>query len=130
MDYQHGVAARTVWGEARGEGPIGISAVAHVLFNRLKSGEWGSSLANVCLWRNQFSCWRQSDPNYQQIISLDDGDPLLQQCLGAIMAVEAGQDDPTLGSRFYKVVGTWAPWAVNRQPRVVVGRHEFYSDVS
>ena len=32
--------ARTVWGEARGEGTEGQKAVIHTVFNRFKSGRW------------------------------------------------------------------------------------------
>ena len=32
--------SQTIWGEARGEGDDGMTAVAHVVLNRWRSGKW------------------------------------------------------------------------------------------
>jgi N-acetylmuramoyl-L-alanine amidase len=55
--------ALTLWGEARGEGLLGLLAVAAVLHNRLRSGRWGSSYQAVATAPWQFSCWNKRDPN-------------------------------------------------------------------
>src|SRR5688500_4029200 len=60
--------ARTLWGEARGEGRNGMQAVANVIMNRYKlarsnSGyarQWGRTVAEVCRKKYQFSCWLPS----------------------------------------------------------------------
>lgn len=49
------VVLQTLLLEARGEGLIGMQAVAEVIRNRSK--ERGLSYAEVCLQRKQFSCW-------------------------------------------------------------------------
>ena len=70
------IAARTIWGEARGEGPEGMRAVAHVIANRAtKGGWWGDTLWSVCLKPWQFSCWNLSDPNRQKLLDLDKKTP-------------------------------------------------------
>ena len=58
------ILARTIFAEARNQGPRGMLAVGCVIMNRLKTGHWGDSVSKVCQARNQFSCWRKSDPNY------------------------------------------------------------------
>ena len=57
--------ARTVWGEARGEGTEGQKAVIHTVFNRFKSGRWyaGKTIAATCKKPWQYSCWNKNDPN-------------------------------------------------------------------
>ena len=37
---QADIMARTIYGEARGEGQRGMQAVANVIMNRVKAGSW------------------------------------------------------------------------------------------
>jgi N-acetylmuramoyl-L-alanine amidase len=62
------VLARTLWGEARGEGLAGMVAVAWSIRNRVEDGKdkswWGEGYTGVCQKPYQFSCWNKNDPNY------------------------------------------------------------------
>ena len=62
------ILARTLWGEARGEGPAGQVAVAWTIRNRVFDGKtnswWGEGYAGVCQKPYQFSCRNKNDPNY------------------------------------------------------------------
>ncbi|RYE62086.1 MAG: cell wall hydrolase, partial [Oxalobacteraceae bacterium] len=62
------VLARTVWGEARGEGINGMVAVAWTIRNRVEDAKdrswWGEGYSGVCQRPYQFSCWNSNDPNY------------------------------------------------------------------
>lgn len=49
------VVARTLYMEARGEGPVGLDMVMTVIWNR--SGGDAANFADVCLAYKQFSCW-------------------------------------------------------------------------
>ena len=64
----HDVVARTLWGEARGEGVAGQIAVAWVIRNRVHDANprswWGEGYIGVCHKSWQFSCWNPGDPNY------------------------------------------------------------------
>lgn len=53
------VLALTIWGESRGEPIESKVAVGCVVRNRLtqRPTRFGSSFADVCLARKQFSCW-------------------------------------------------------------------------
>jgi len=61
------IAAKTLWGEARGDSVEGRLAVAHVFMNRWRStgGQWAKddTLAKTCLRPWQFSAWNSNDPN-------------------------------------------------------------------
>jgi len=52
--------AKTIWLEARGEGYVGMEAVATVIYNR--SVRRKLSLVAVCLQEKQFSCWNKQVP--------------------------------------------------------------------
>ena len=65
------ILARTIWGEARGEGSQGMQAVANVIQNRVKQGGWwGATFAEVCKKKSQFSCWNEGDPNHAKLLAV------------------------------------------------------------
>ena len=47
--------AKNIYHEARGQGDIGMYAVAQVTVNRLKHGQWGNTICDVVMSRMQFS---------------------------------------------------------------------------
>lgn len=54
-DEQIDYMARTMWGEARGEGATGMRAVGHVIMNRVKAGSWyGATPKDVVLKNGSF----------------------------------------------------------------------------
>ncbi len=68
------ILARTLWGEARGEGTAGQIAVARTIRNRVFDGKtnswWGEGYAGECQKPYQFSCWNKTDSNYQFLIGV------------------------------------------------------------
>lgn len=125
------IVARTLWGEARGEGYTGQQAVCNVIFNRSKKPSWwGINPRTVCLHPCQFSCWNHSDPNRSKIMEVADTDAMLAQCLGiARLAFSGTLDDITSSADSYKVVGTYAAWAIGLIPTATIGKQEFYKTV-
>jgi N-acetylmuramoyl-L-alanine amidase len=123
-------AARTLWQEARGEPEIGRAAVAHVLWNRLRSARWGTTLAGVCLWRAQFSGWLPSDPNFEAACGLADDDTVLLELLALLVRAET-EPDPTNGATHYFASAmTIAPvWALRATYCGTFGRQRFYKNV-
>ena len=62
--------AKTIWGEARGEGLRGMQAVANVIMNRVDRGGWyGASIKDVVLKPLQFSCWNRSEEHTSELQS-------------------------------------------------------------
>lgn len=120
MDWAMGTAARTLLQEARGEPPDGQLAVAHVFFNRLKSGRWGKSLAAVCLAEDQFSGWHNTkDPNFAYACGLRDDDPALLRAVTVIEMARKATVDPTDGALFYYAPKAMVP--AGKVPKWVTG---------
>lgn len=128
MTFHDEVAARTLWGECRGESDLGKLAVAWVIRNRVKSGRWGSTPAAVCLANLQFSAWNANDPNRRKMLELDENDLDLARCRFAWASSETG-DDPTHGAMHYLVTGTYARWAEGIKPVATIGHHSFFAGV-
>jgi N-acetylmuramoyl-L-alanine amidase len=120
------IAARTIFGEARGEPYEGQKAVGHVILNRAaKEG----SVAGVCLRPKQFSCWNLGDPTRERMVQVTIDDPKFRTALKAFLdAVE--ELDWTNGATHYFNPQLASPkWAEGKQPIVVVGRHKFFNDI-
>jgi len=129
--------ARTLWGEARGEGEAGMIAVAAVIRNRIDVSAahggrhwWGFDWLTVCRAKAQFSCWNPGDPNRAKLLAVDDGDAAFRLAEQVAADAIAGRiTDPTFGATSYKVAATPWPyaWGHFRQPLVEIGRHAFYN---
>lgn len=126
------VLARTLWGEARGEGQIGMEAVACVILNRAaKPGWWGRSVAEVCLKPWQFSCWNADDPNRAKLLTVDASDPAFRLALEVAGRALAGSlADCTAQATHYHARHVLPGWAKGRAPSAMIGRHAFYNDIA
>ena len=123
--------ARTLWGEARGEGKEGQIAVGHVIKNRAEKKTWyGKTIMDVCLKKWQFSCWNENDPNRNKILalSLDDLEDQIEVAAGVISDQYI---DTTEGSTHYYAKSMPKPpkWAVGKEPVVVMGNHYFFNNI-
>ena len=126
--------ARTVWGEARGEGQTGMEAVANVVLNRVKrQSYWGRTVEEVCRKPYQFSCWNAGDPNRGQMLRLDAADAsyaLARRIADA--ALRHQLPDTTNGATHYHARALLPPphWARAHLPCAELGRHIFYNDIN
>lgn len=131
------ILARTLWGEARGEGLAGQLAVAWTIRNRVFDGKqkswWGEGYAGVCLKPWQFSCWNQNDPNYAY---LSGAKPIpkgqFKQAMEAANAVIDGTvDDMTGGATHYFATSMPKPpaWIKGAKLTLAMGHHRFYTEV-
>ena len=128
------VLARTIWGEARAEGHIGMEAVAAVVLNRVKVADahdgkywWGHNIIGVCQKPYQFSCWNRSDPNFQKLQTVDESNLYFVTSLRiARRAVYSRLTDPTGGATHYHADYVSPYWAKNEVPTATIGRHIFY----
>lgn len=124
------ILARTLWGEARGEGTGGMYAVACVVLNRAaRPGWWGNSIASVCQAPAQFSCWNASDPNRAKLLAVTAADPQFAAAQKIAAAATQGTLlDITEGADHYYAAAIPAPaWAKGRTPTIQIGRHLFYA---
>jgi len=136
--------ARTVWGEARGEGDIGMQAVAAVVMNRCAAAQaylaahpdknqhplYGDGTsASACKMPWQFSCWNANDPNRPKLLAVDNTDPQFAIALDvAAQAIAGGLADPTGGALYYKINAIPWPsaWGTEVAPTAVIGNQSFY----
>jgi spore germination cell wall hydrolase CwlJ-like protein len=127
------VLARTIWGEARGEGKPGMEAVANVVMNRVDHARnqggywWGNSVIEVCQKPYQFSAWNRRDPNYHKLLEVDETDPDFATAKRiARRAISGALDDRTHGASHYHAKHANPYWARGRKPDAVIGNHMFY----
>ena len=132
-DLELDVMARTIWGEARGEGIAGMQAVAFVILNRVAIAQekkgywWGNSILEVCQKPYQFSCWLKDDPNYRQLIAVTEADPIFALAKRtASRAVFGFLPDVTYGADHYHARTILPHWAEGQTPSARIGRHIFY----
>ena len=122
------ILSRTIYGESRGEGIEGMQAVANVVMNRVNAGKWyGTTVEDVCLKPYAFSCWNESDPNYNLIKTVNENNS------GFKLAKEIATDayngnlaDITNGATHYHAAGITPYWAGSMQKTVIIGNHVFY----
>jgi hypothetical protein len=116
--------ARTAWGEARGEGWVGMQAVINVVMNRVQQSGW--DIERVCLAPYQFSCWNAGDPNRAKLTAVGTDDPQYREALTLAQDSAAhALADMTHGADHY-FTGTVPSWAKGVEPVAVIGHHQFY----
>lgn len=127
------VLARTMWGEARGEGSAGMQAVAAVVMNRVAIADrrggywWGNGIVQVCQKPYQFSCWNKDDANFRKVVAVDEGDAQFAAAARMARQFVAGRGhDPTNGATHYHAAGIAPYWVKGHKPAAVIGRHIFY----
>lgn len=141
------IVARTLWGEARGEGQTGMHAVGCVIMNRAGVakryyathgkrhplfGEGG--LIGVCQAPQQFSCWLRSDPNRVKLERVTDEDPDFEVAMKIARHVYAGDLEPIVGGCTHYLTDTLyhspacPSWAKAMKLYRVLGNHVFLLD--
>lgn len=129
------IVARTAWGEARGEGILGMQAVMNTFANRAaRPAWWGRSLDQVCLMMNdkgvhQYSCWNKSDANRQLLLAVSMSDAQFAQAVDLARSLMLNKlPDLTKGADSYYDArsGNVPSWAKARFYRCKIGHHAFY----
>ena len=130
------ILARTLYGEARGEGLIGLEAVACVVLNRAKLSKernvkwWGRTIKEVCLKPFQFSCWNPENPQLEKILSVSENDAEFRLCLRiAKKAITGFLPDITHGATHYHAKSVSPAWARKLAPVFDYRNHLFYQEV-
>ena len=130
------VMAGTVFGEARGEGPEGMVAVAKVILNRVRRKGWmGHNVEEVCLKQSrrgvhQFSCWNEADPNHDAIMDAGLSDEAFRYCWHACLQAIGDQGDDDVCHYYAPAVAAEPSWAVGVEPAYTIGGHVFYRGIA
>ena len=124
------VVARTAWGEARGEGPLGLRAVVWVVHNRwADKRRWPDTYTEVCQQPRQFSVWNKRDPNLRKILKVDFEDHSFRVAYGIAASIMAGMEqDMTSGANLYHAdyLENLPNWANPDKITCRIGHHVFY----
>lgn len=130
------VLARTIWGEARSEGMVGMIAVGWTIRNRVEDGKgsswWGEGYTGVCQKPYQFSCWLKNDPNSTYLRGEKPIPPAQYKAArtAAEAVVQNIATDPTQGATHYYADTIKAPdWVAHAKQTVHIGHHLFFRDV-
>jgi hypothetical protein len=124
VDYM----ARTMVREAGDQGEEGLSAVGHVIKNRLNTGRWGKDISSVVTAPDQFTPWNEdlrgtkADPRL-----VDPNSPIYQKAYGLAKGVLSGDiKDPTGGAlNFYNPDLASPKWGPGMANTVKIGQHVF-----
>ena len=122
------VVARTLWGEARGEGSHGMRAVACVIRNRANAPRWwGRSLVDVCLKPWQFSVWNHNDRNRTLILNASMRDRMFPEAVEIARDTVAGRlPDLTRRADHYHTKAVRPIWSRGVTPVITIGNHLFF----
>lgn len=125
--------ALCVWKEARGEGELGMKAVADVIVNRAK--KWGQAIHDVIFRKNEFTSMSlPNDPEFNLQPQADD--PQYSFCVSICKPiVEDQMSDVTNGALYYanlaEVTSGWFKENIvddpTHHPQVaVIGKQTFF----
>jgi hypothetical protein len=133
MDYSQrdrDLAIRTMLGEAADQGDTGLAAVASVIQNRLKSGNYGDSASQIVLAPGQFEPWHT---RAKSLAAISPQSAAYQRAGQLFDQVASGTiKDPTNGATHFlqpdivraRTGGTLPDWA--QGPGQRIGAHVFY----
>lgn len=123
--------ARTIWGEARGEGRKGMEAIAAVIVNRMMHPtRWAHDVYGVVTADKQFSCWNERDPNRVKLLDRLTDDEFKVALEIARNALEHRSMDLSGATHFH--VKTIAPcWSSSKDVKRLkrIGKHVFYKSL-
>ena len=128
------ILTATLWGEARGEGELGMQAVMNVIMNRAK-GDFNKA-RDIVLKPKQFSVWNSvKDPEQTALgmakahraKKLPDGPSYIKALELVDKAMNGSLTDVTGGATFYfnpkKANPSWAKMMTKTKS---IGNHDFY----
>ena len=107
-----------MWGEARGEGNIGMVAAAYTAINRKADPNYPKTICEVMKQPAQYQFLDYGMPSKTQIAYLE---PLAKAIL------ENRIDDPTKGAKWFHTKQMAKPfWARQKEVKIAIANHIFY----
>jgi spore germination cell wall hydrolase CwlJ-like protein len=115
--------AKNIYHEAKGEGDLGMYAVAQVTVNRLHHGQWGNTICDVVMSYKQFS-WANNKSirwKHQRGPSWERSKEMAEEVLSRGLRVPALNN-----ALFYHATYVNPRWASNKYYIAQIGQHIFY----
>ena len=107
--------------EARGEGPVGMAAVASVILNRVKSRHYPNTPCEVVYQHMQFSYYWDGKPE-----KINDQQAWHVSKTIARMVLQGKVTDITNNATHYHSSAIRPSWITEVSPMCSIGRHLFY----
>lgn len=117
-DKQVDCLAHAIYHEARGESAEGQLAVAHVVLNRVQSGQFANSVCGVVYQPHQFTNIRQTKP-------IKSSKSWSYARLTSLYAMAGLSYDPTNGAKYFYAPAVVKPQWAKGKKKVVIGHHIF-----
>ena len=124
------ILTKTVYGEARGEGEVGIKAVVHLVLNRVRSDnplfKHDETISKACLRKEQFECWDFKKEMASIDVKSDEFLKLKSLVIDAHKEYTKGKD-LTKDALFYVKRGKHLPkWAWGMRKTTVINHHVYF----
>ena len=107
-----------IWGEARGEAPIGQVAAAYTAINRKKDPRYPDNICKIMQQPNQYEFLSKvgmpTEKQFGQFIPL------------AKAILEGRVDDPTRGAKWFHTKNIKPIWSKDKTVKIALGNHIFY----
>ena len=123
LTYDERIVALTILGEARGEGQMGMGAVACVIQNRMR--ERKLSGAKVCLQSEQFDTWKNVKRE-SQLYYLWKSKSTLHARKLARLVCKKSLKDITGGANHFCTLKSNPYWIKGEKPIKTIGNHKFF----
>jgi len=121
---------RALYFEARGEGELGLAAVAHVALNRVGTRPSRATVCDVVREPGQFAPYLTGEPDEADLAETDeDATRLAIEIAAEVMA--GYLPDPSRGGRYFyapAVLKVAPAWAKGMKETARVGGHRFFAD--
>ena len=109
--------AMIMWGEARGEGNIGMIATAYTAIHRSEHKDYPKNICGVMRQPYQYDFMTKRLPSSKDILPLI---PLAEKVLKREIP------DPTRGAKWFHTKSVNPIWAKNKPIKIAIGNHIFY----
>jgi len=118
--------ADTLYCEARGEGRVGMMAVADVIMNRVESKRWPNSVYEVTRQKYQFSCVNDGKA---QTLKIDEDSEEYELALYISQRVLSGKSPRITHATHYHTTAIKPTWSKSQQIAKLglIGNHVFYA---
>jgi hypothetical protein len=127
---QLGCLQRALYFEARGEGVLGLAAVAHVALNRVGTRPSRATVCDVVREPGQFAPYLTGEPDEADLAQPeDDATRLAIETAAQVMA--GYLPDPSRGGRYFyapAVLKVVPAWAKGMKETARVGGHRFFAE--
>lgn len=132
MAFDRQIAALTIFCEASSASQDERECIAHTIFNRIRSGRFGKTVASVCLKRMQFSEWNgdaADNANLERGADTPESDAVMRACLQAYDDAFVSNDQTNGATHYHDKSISPPSWTIGATMTLETPKFKFYADV-